>query len=46
MPRLTANFAGMSYLDNYCAGGQRGNGHPPDSDGDVSLNNYIEGTML
>jgi hypothetical protein len=46
MPSLTANFAGMSYLDGYCVGGQRGNVHPPDSNGDVGLNHYIEGTML
>ena len=43
MPALTANFAGMSYLDNYCVGGQCGSGHPPDTNGDVGLNHYIEG---
>ena len=43
MPALTANFSGMSYLDNYCTGGQCGNGHPPDTNGDVGLNHYIEG---
>jgi hypothetical protein len=25
MPALSANFSGMSYLDNYCVGGQCGN---------------------
>ena len=42
MPPLIANFSGMSYLDNYCTGGQCGNGHPPDTNGDVGLNHYIE----
>jgi uncharacterized repeat protein (TIGR01451 family) len=43
MPGLIHNYAGMSYLDNYCTGGQCGNGHPPDTNGDVGLNHYIEG---
>ncbi len=42
MPALSANFSGMSYLDNYCTGGQCGNGHPPDTNGDVGLHHYIE----
>ena len=42
MPGLIHNYAGMSYLDNYCQGGQCGNGHPPDTNGDVGLNHYIE----
>jgi hypothetical protein len=33
----------MSYLDNYCVGGQCGNGHPPDTNGDVGINYYIKG---
>ena len=43
IPALSANFAGMSYLDNYCVGGQCGSGHPPDTNGDVGINHYIEG---
>jgi len=42
MPGLIHNYSGMSYLDNYCQGGQCGNGHPPDTNGDVGLNHYIE----
>jgi uncharacterized repeat protein (TIGR01451 family) len=42
MPALSANFSGMSYLDNYCTGGQCGNGHPPDTNGDVGLHHYIQ----
>ena len=42
MPALTADYSGMSYLDNYCVGGQCGNGHPPDTNGDVGLNHYIQ----
>ena len=43
MPSLLHSYSGMSYLDNYCTGGQCGNGHPPDTNGDVGLNHYIEG---
>jgi len=42
MPGLIHNYSGMSYLDNYCQGGQCGSGHPPDTNGDVGLNHYIE----
>lgn len=42
MPATTANFSGMSYLDNYCQGGQCGAGHPPDTTGAVGINHYIE----
>ncbi len=37
------NYAGMSYLDNYCQGGQCGNGHPPDTNSVMlASNHYIE----
>jgi len=42
MPALSAYLPGMSYLDNYCVGSQCGNGHPPDTNGDVGLNHYIQ----
>ncbi len=41
-PAPIMNFDGMSYLDNYCNGGQCGAGHPPDTTGAVGLNHYIE----
>jgi hypothetical protein len=36
----------MSYLENYCAGGSAVTATRLNSNGDVGLNNYIEGTML
>ncbi len=42
-PAPLMSFDGMSFLDNYCTGGQCGAGHPPDTNGDVGLKYYIEG---
>ncbi len=41
MPSPTNNFAGMSRTDP-CIGGNCGNGYPPDPNGDVGPNHYIE----
>jgi hypothetical protein len=41
MPGTIQNFAGLSYSDS-CAGGQCGAGWPPDPNGDVGPNHYIE----
>src|ERR1041384_1358424 len=42
MPALTQNFAGLN-LNSVVTGGQGGAGWPPDVNGDVGLNHYIEG---
>jgi uncharacterized repeat protein (TIGR01451 family) len=41
MPGTIRNFAGLSYADT-CTGGQCGTGYPPDINGDVGPNHYIE----
>ncbi|MCC6381462.1 MAG: hypothetical protein IT304_03090 [Dehalococcoidia bacterium] len=41
MPSTTVNFAGLSRTD-VCTGGQCGSGWPPDINGDVGRNHYIE----
>jgi len=41
MPAPTQNFAGMNFSD-VCTGGQCGGGWPPDPNGDVGPNHYIE----
>ena len=41
MPGPIQNFAGMNYADT-CTGGQCGAGWPPDINGDVGPNHYIE----
>jgi len=41
MPNPLVTFAGMSFND-VCAGGQCGGGWPPDPNGDVGPNHYIE----
>jgi hypothetical protein len=41
MPSPSQSFAGMSFVDN-CNGVPCGAGHPPDTNGDVGLNHYIE----
>jgi len=41
MPSPIQNFAGLSHNDS-CTGGQCGAGWPPDPNGDVGPNNYIE----
>lgn len=41
MPTATANFPGMSKLDS-CNGGNCGAGYPPDNNGDVGPNHYIQ----
>jgi hypothetical protein len=40
-PSTTANFEGLSYLEQ-CTGGQCGGGHPPDTNGDVGPTYYIQ----
>jgi hypothetical protein len=41
MPNPIRNFAGLSLADN-CVGGQCGSGPPPDTNGDVGPNHYIQ----
>lgn len=41
MPATSVNFAGLSNADA-CTGGQCGSGWPPDINGDVGRNHYIE----
>jgi hypothetical protein len=41
MPGATQSFAGMSFNDS-CAGGQCGAGWPPDVNGDVGRDHYIQ----
>jgi hypothetical protein len=41
MPAPAENFAGLSFSGS-CTGGQCGAGWPPDTNGDVGPNNYIE----
>ena len=41
MPSTTQNFAGLSSSDS-CVGGQCGSGWPPDPNGDVGPNHYIQ----
>ena len=41
MPAPIQNFAGMNYSDA-CTGGQCGSGWPPDTNGDVGPNHYIQ----
>ena len=41
MPAASQNFAGMSYAD-LCGGSQCGAGWPPDVNGDVGPNHYIQ----
>ncbi|MEJ2682858.1 MAG: fibronectin type III domain-containing protein [Candidatus Sulfobium sp.] len=41
MPAPTQNFAGLSFSDS-CDGGQCGAGWPPDTNGDVGLDYYIQ----
>jgi len=41
MPSPAQNFAGLSFSDS-CSGGQCGNGWPPDPNGDVGPNHYIQ----
>jgi len=41
MPSPTQNFAGMTRSDT-CTGGPCGNGIPPDTNGDVGPNHYIQ----
>ena len=41
MPSPVQNFAGLAYDDD-CTGGQCGIGVPPDTNGDVGPNNYIQ----
>jgi Big-like domain-containing protein/F5/8 type C domain-containing protein len=41
MPSPIRNFAGLSFSDS-CTGGQCGAGWPPDTNGDVGPNHYIE----
>jgi hypothetical protein len=41
MPGPIQNFAGLSLTDN-CVGGQCGSGPPPDTNGDVGPNHYIQ----
>ncbi len=41
MPAPTQNFAGLSFSDS-CGGGQCGAGWPPDTNGDVGLDYYIQ----
>src|SRR5437870_10007910 len=42
MPAPAQNFPGLSFTD-LCTGGQCGTGYPPDTNGDVGLNHYIQG---
>ena len=41
MPAPTQNFGGMNFND-HCTGGQCGSGWPPDPNGDVGPNHYIQ----
>ena len=41
MPSAIENFSGLSFSDT-CTGGQCGGGWPPDTNGDVGPNDYIE----
>lgn len=41
MPDPTQNFAGLSFRDG-CTGGQCGTGYPPDPNGDVGPNHYMQ----
>ncbi len=41
MPRLLQNFAGLGFSDS-CIGGQCGSGWPPDTNGDVGPNHYVQ----
>ena len=41
MPAPLQNFAGMNFADT-CTGGQCGAGWPPDTNGDVGPNHYIQ----
>ncbi|MBI5100916.1 MAG: hypothetical protein HZB33_03675 [Nitrospirae bacterium] len=41
MPASLQNFVGMSKTDA-CSGGQCGSGYPPDTNGDVGPNHYIQ----
>ena len=41
MPSATQNFAGLSFTDS-CVGGTCGAGWPPDPNGDVGPNHYIQ----
>jgi hypothetical protein len=41
MPAASQNFAGMSFNDA-CTGGSCGSGWPPDTNGDVGPNHYIQ----
>ena len=41
MPSTTQNFAGMNFND-LCTGGPCGAGWPPDTNGDVGPNHYIQ----
>jgi filamentous hemagglutinin family protein len=41
MPAPSQNFAGISFND-VCSGGQCGSGWPPDTNGDVGPNHYIQ----
>ncbi|MBI2864736.1 MAG: hypothetical protein HYX94_09275 [Chloroflexi bacterium] len=41
MPAPTLNFAGLSRTDS-CTGGQCGSGFPPDTNGDVGPNHYMQ----
>jgi len=41
MPSPTQNFPGLSFADS-CVGGQCGSGWPPDTNGDVGPNHYIQ----
>ncbi len=41
MPAASQSFAGLS-LNSSCTGGQCGGGYPPDTNGDVGPNNYVQ----
>ena len=41
MPSPTHNFAGLNH-DDTCTGGPCGAGWPPDPNGDVGTNHYIQ----
>jgi hypothetical protein len=42
MPSATQNFAGVSFTDTSCGGVACGAGWPPDPNGDVGTNHYIQ----
>ena len=42
MPAATQNFSGLSFIDSACGGGGCGGGWPPDPNGDVGPNHYIQ----